>query len=223
MQRPLIWCVVASAATCLAVLLVSGPASALSTGNGGWQWQDPLPQGNGYASGWFLDASHGWLVSGGASSTPPTAASRLTVQARHNVSFNAHHLRRRQARLGGRLPGRRQTGTAIVYRTTNGGRRWTPRHARLEPAGQRRQLRQHRRSAGRSRARRPAHLRRRPALVGRVRPPCWRAAAPPRAGAEPAVGLVAGTSGTLLRTVDGGATWKRFIRHRPRPEGHVLR
>jgi hypothetical protein len=46
MRRPLIWFVVASAVTWLAILLVAGSALALSTGDGGWLWQNPLPQGN---------------------------------------------------------------------------------------------------------------------------------------------------------------------------------
>ena len=55
-----------SIAICLAMsLLFAGTASALSTGNGAWQWQNPLPQGNAYTGGYFLDASHGWLISGG--------------------------------------------------------------------------------------------------------------------------------------------------------------
>ena len=131
MQRPLIWCVVASAATCLAVLLLSGPASALSTGNGGWQWQNPLPQGNGYASGWFLDASHGWLVSGGDIFHTSDGGVTLTVQARHNVGFE--DITFADAKHGWAVgdPANANTGTAIVYRTTNGGRRWTRVRLRL--------------------------------------------------------------------------------------------
>ena len=50
----------------LAVGLLALPAVAagapLSTGDGGWVWQNPLPQGNSLNSGVFVDASHGWAV-----------------------------------------------------------------------------------------------------------------------------------------------------------------
>jgi photosystem II stability/assembly factor-like uncharacterized protein len=49
-------------------LIVSGvalPSSALatiSTGDGVWKWQNPLPQGNSINGAFFLDAQAGWLV-----------------------------------------------------------------------------------------------------------------------------------------------------------------
>ena len=73
----------------LAVLLLCGSAAGLSPGNGGWQWQNPLPQGGGYASGYFLDAGHGWLISGGTIFHTSDGGLTLTVQARHNVTFRA--------------------------------------------------------------------------------------------------------------------------------------
>jgi len=86
MRRHLLRSGVVLAASCLAVLVLGGTASAISTGNGGWRWQNPLPQGDSYASGWFVDARHGWLVSGGDIFHTSTGGATLTVQARHNVT-----------------------------------------------------------------------------------------------------------------------------------------
>ena len=115
----------ALATTCLAIFLMTGPASALSTGNGGWRWQNPLPQGRSYASGWFVDARHGWLTSGGDIFHTSNGGVTLTVQARHNVYFT--DITFVDAKHGWAVgdPSNANTGTAIVYRTTNAGRRWT--------------------------------------------------------------------------------------------------
>jgi photosystem II stability/assembly factor-like uncharacterized protein len=46
-------------------LLIVAPASAAaltSTGDGGWAWQTPLPQGNDLHAVSFADATHGWAV-----------------------------------------------------------------------------------------------------------------------------------------------------------------
>jgi photosystem II stability/assembly factor-like uncharacterized protein len=130
MRRPLIWIAVASAATWLALLLVAGSAAALSTGNGGWSWQNPLPQGSPYVDGWFLNATHGWLISGGDIFRTTNGGLTLTVQARHTVDFtditfvDATHGWAVGYPAGGR-------GTAILYRTTDGGKRWTRVRLRL--------------------------------------------------------------------------------------------
>jgi photosystem II stability/assembly factor-like uncharacterized protein len=108
----------------LAVLVASGSAAALSTGNGAWQWQNPLPQGNAYTGGYFLDASHGWLISGGDIFHTSDGGARLTVEARHNVSFKAITFVGTQHGWAVGYPASTK-GTVIVYRTTNGGRSWT--------------------------------------------------------------------------------------------------
>jgi len=116
----------------LAVCLVCGlgallPASAsalISTGDGDWVWQNPLPQGGTYLSGWFLDANRGWLVSGGDIFHTSNGGVTLTVQARHNVGFtDITFVDARHGWAVGR-PANINTGTAIIYRTTN-GRTWT--------------------------------------------------------------------------------------------------
>ena len=55
---------VALAAVVVLLAFVS-PAAALatvSTGDGVWKWQNPLPQGNSITNGFFLDAQNGWVV-----------------------------------------------------------------------------------------------------------------------------------------------------------------
>jgi len=124
MKRHLLRSGVALVTTCLAVLVLAGTASAFSTGNGGWQWQNPLPQGGSYANGWFLDDAHGWLISGGDILHTSNGGGALTVQARHNVTFQ--DITFADARHGWAVgdPANADTGTLIVYRTTNGGRTW---------------------------------------------------------------------------------------------------
>jgi len=130
MRRSLTRFVVASAATWLAVLLLAGTAPALSTGNGGWSWQNPLPQGGPYAGGWFLNATHGWLISGGDIFHTADGGVTLTVQARHSVTFSAITFADATHgwAVGGPLGG---NGTAILYRTIDGGRHWTRIHLKL--------------------------------------------------------------------------------------------
>ena len=61
MKRALVLFVV-----CLVPLLAlcsAAPAWAfLSTGNGGWVWQNPLPQGNDLNGVAFTDSTRGWVV-----------------------------------------------------------------------------------------------------------------------------------------------------------------
>ena len=124
MKRDLLWSGVALAAACLAVLLLSGPASALSTGNGGWQWQNPLPEGNGYTGGHFLDARHGWLIDDGDIFHTSNGGLTLTVQAHHRVSFKAITFVDAKHGWAVGYPADARTGRVVVYRTTNGGRNW---------------------------------------------------------------------------------------------------
>ena len=114
----------ALAATCLAFLVLSGPASAVSIGNGAWHWQNPLPQGDGYTGGYFLDSPHGWLISGGTIYHTSDGGLTLTVQARHNVDFSAiTFVGARHGWAVGYPAGPK--GTGILYRTVNGGATWT--------------------------------------------------------------------------------------------------
>jgi photosystem II stability/assembly factor-like uncharacterized protein len=104
------------------ILLLPGAALALSTGSGGWTWQNPLPQGALYQRGWFLDARHGWLISGGDIFHTADGGATLTVQSRSNVQF--HDITFVDARHGWAVGDPATTGgTAIVFRTTD-GRHW---------------------------------------------------------------------------------------------------
>ena len=124
---------VAAAATCLVLLLTTAAAAALSAGNGGWRWQNPLPQGGDYTGGYFLDATHGWLISGGNIFHTSDGGATLTLQARHNVAF--HDITFADTEHGWAVgdPSNTTTGTGIVYRTTNGGARWI--RVRLQAVG----------------------------------------------------------------------------------------
>jgi photosystem II stability/assembly factor-like uncharacterized protein len=137
MRRPLIRIAVVAVATSLAALVLATSASALSTGNGGWRWQNPLPQGGWYQGGWFLNATHGWLISGGDIFFTANGGASLTVQARHNVVdftditfVDATH----GWAVGG---GAGATGASIpiLYRTTNGGKLWTRVYLHLSVNG----------------------------------------------------------------------------------------
>ena len=123
-RHPLRFGVVLATATCLAVLLLPGVASALSTGSGGWQWQSPLPQGAEYAGGYFLNATHGWLIAGGDIFHTSNGGATLTVQARHNVTFNDITFADATHGWAVGRPADPNRGTLIIYRTTNGGRTW---------------------------------------------------------------------------------------------------
>jgi hypothetical protein len=46
----------------LALALPAGAFAFISTGDGGWFWQNPLPQGNALGAVTFPDATHGWAV-----------------------------------------------------------------------------------------------------------------------------------------------------------------
>lgn len=107
------------------ILLLPGAALALSTGSGGWTWQNPLPQGALYQRGWFLDATHGWLISGGDIFHTTDGGATLTLQARPNVTFNDITFVDAQHGWAVGDPANPDTGTAIVFRTTDGGRHWT--------------------------------------------------------------------------------------------------
>jgi photosystem II stability/assembly factor-like uncharacterized protein len=95
----------------------------MATGVGGWSWQNPLPQGNGYAGGYFLDADHGWLISRGTIFHTANGGVTLTVQARHDVRFSA--ITFVGAKHGWAVGPPTSGGADVLYRTTNGGRTWT--------------------------------------------------------------------------------------------------
>ena len=48
----------------VAMGFASTACSFVSTGDGGWVWQNPLPQGNAMTDIDFADANDGWAVGG---------------------------------------------------------------------------------------------------------------------------------------------------------------
>jgi photosystem II stability/assembly factor-like uncharacterized protein len=207
MRRHLLVLAGGSIAICLAMsLLVAGTASALSTGNGGWQWQNPLPQGNAYTGGYFLDASHGWLISGGVIFHTSDGGARLTVEARHDVSFRAITFVGSRHGWAVGYPAA-EGGTVIVYRTVNGGRSWT--HVRVARVGGINDVSFATTTAGWATAGRAVlqtvdggltwtvHTMRAHDTMHGVQ-------------ALTARRVYAAAGGALLRSVDGGATWQRL-------------
>jgi photosystem II stability/assembly factor-like uncharacterized protein len=124
MKRYLLALAIGAAAALLGALVLPASASALSIANGAWQWQNPLPQGSGYTDGYFLDANQGWLISGGTIYHTTDGGLTLTVQARHNVSFSAITFVGDKHGWAVGYPASTK-GTAILYRTVNGGTTWT--------------------------------------------------------------------------------------------------
>jgi photosystem II stability/assembly factor-like uncharacterized protein len=66
-------------------LLVPAGAVAMSTGNGGWQWQNPLPHGASYDGAFFLSADHGWLVTDDCILHTQDGGASFTTQVNGNV------------------------------------------------------------------------------------------------------------------------------------------
>ena len=54
--------VLAAVVALLALMLPAAALATVSTGDGVWKWQNPLPQGNSITGGFFLDAQNGWVV-----------------------------------------------------------------------------------------------------------------------------------------------------------------
>jgi hypothetical protein len=48
----------------LTMCLAANANAFISTGNGAWVWQNPLPQGNPTTAIDFVDSQNGWAVSG---------------------------------------------------------------------------------------------------------------------------------------------------------------
>ena len=148
---------------CAAAALLPASASAhMATGVGGWSWQNPLPQGNGYTGGYFLDADHGWLISRGTIFHTADGGVTLKVQARHDVRFSAITFvgAKHGWAVGTAHLGRRRRAVSHDQWGADLDARPTP----VERRDQRDQLRHDRGRLGDPRALHPAHDRRGPAL-----------------------------------------------------------
>ena len=60
----------------LALALPAGASALISTGDGVWAWQNPLPQGNALNEVAFTDAGHGWAVGDGGTILATAGGSR---------------------------------------------------------------------------------------------------------------------------------------------------
>lgn len=116
----------AVAALFLAVLAAAaataGPAAALTTGTGGWQWQNPLPQGTAINGLFFTTPDKGWLVTDGCIISTTDGGATQRIRAKHNVHLQdvtfvgTHGWAVGYAASGGRV---------IIYRSTDGGATWS--------------------------------------------------------------------------------------------------
>ena len=124
----------------LAVGLLALPAAAaaapLSTGDGGWVWQNPLPQGNNMRSVCFADASHGWTVGDGgtifATSDGGTTWSAQVSSSKadlYSVAFaDASH----GWAVGASVDPNTDDVSGVILATSDGGAQWV---AQDVPAG----------------------------------------------------------------------------------------
>ena len=106
--------------TCLIVTVCFGVAAGQSVDRG-WEWQNPLPQGNAIAAIRFAkDQRHGWAVGADGVILYTTDGGFSWASQRTRVVATLNGLcvfdRRRAIAVGAR-------GT--VLRTLNGGKRWT--------------------------------------------------------------------------------------------------
>ena len=128
----------------LFVLLLALPTAAsalVSTGDGGWVWQNPLPQGSTLAGVTFSDATHGWAVGYGGTIIATTdggaawngQSSGLGANAAlSDVAFpDATH----GWAVGSSYDSTTHTFTSLIFATTDGGATWKKRtsvsHRRL--------------------------------------------------------------------------------------------
>ena len=111
---------------CLLGLWAAAPAWAfISTGDGAWVWQNPLPQGNDLNGVAFPDATHGWAVGdqgtilatsdGGATWSAQSSGTTAYLTA---VAFaDASH--------GWVVGTNSSEGNSVILATSDGGATWT--------------------------------------------------------------------------------------------------
>ena len=129
MKRAVLLCVL-----CLAsvfALCAAAPAWAfISTGDGGWFWQNPLPQGNALNGVAFPDSTHGWVVGYGTILATSDGGATWTAQ---DPGTTAH--------LEGVFFPDATHGWAVgdegtILATADGGATWTPQYSGTDlPSG----------------------------------------------------------------------------------------
>ena len=207
MTRHLLRSIGALVTACALFLVLAGSAVGVATGSGGWHWQNPLPEGNDYTAGYFLNATHGWLVGGGDIFHTTDGGLTLTVQARHDVTFKAIAFAGARHGWAVGYPATLK-GEAVIYRTDDGGSHWV--RAPLALVGGIDQVSFSGPSIGWATSGRVA-------LHSTDGGRHWTAHVMASHDSLNAVQTVSGrvawvTAGgdTLLRTTNGGATWKRL-------------
>ena len=105
-------------------LLFTAGAGAMSTGNGGWQWQNPLPHGASYEGACFLSANEGWLITDNQILRTHNGGVGLSAQANNNVFFKDITFVGSKCGWAVGAPVDSNHGRVVIYRTTNGGAKW---------------------------------------------------------------------------------------------------
>ena len=114
-------------ASSVALFLPTPAAAFISTGDGGWVWQNPLPQGNQLDGVAFVSADHGWAVGeGGTILVTSNGGATWAVQRSSTPAYlsavafvNAH----RDWAVGGNYNGSADAG--VILATTDGGATWS--------------------------------------------------------------------------------------------------
>ncbi len=101
----------------------ASPAGALiSTGNGGWLWQTPLPHGADYLGAWFADPRHATLVTDGCILSTADGGATAKVRLRTSAYLRDVSFVGRRGWVVGYPLG--EAGRAVLYSTTDGGATW---------------------------------------------------------------------------------------------------
>jgi photosystem II stability/assembly factor-like uncharacterized protein len=219
----------------VAILLVGAPgrpavasaapvAAAVSTGNGGWQWQSPLPHGATYHGTWFADSLHGWMVTDGCILSTADGGATVDVRYSHDVHLRDITFVGRCGWAVGYSNGSVRNRRVVIFRSVDAGDTWSRVPCGVKGGLVRVQFATARvgwavgfGSAGSSRS---------PQIVMRTTDAgrSWSVKPVGSVGlsdlsmTSAKCGIIAGAAASgagLWRTADGGATWKR-LRASPR-------
>ena len=129
--------VIALAFVALWAALPAAAGALISTGDGGWLWQNPLPQGNSLFDVTCLDAAHAWAV-GEAGTILGTTDGGATWQAQRSGTSDDLSAVAFAAPERGWAVGRRyqrfQSYYGAILATTDGGTTWIPQDSNVQQA-----------------------------------------------------------------------------------------
>ena len=118
-------------ALALLTLASAIPASAsafISTGDGGWVWQNPLPQGNSLYDVAFIDAMHGWAVGAAGTILATTDGGATWSGQRSGTTSDLNAVTFTDATHGWAVGGESgvndQTSGGVILATIDGGATW---------------------------------------------------------------------------------------------------